>query len=98
MILNGFKSFNVENLRSLSQRTSKLIAVKIGVLKKKFAASAILLKLCASAIDLGSSSYGIELFSKFEGQTLCSSLTEIPQILSIKRSKPLFNCAKIPGD
>ena len=37
----GFRSFNAENVGSVGQRAEKLLAVKIGVLKKKSAASAI---------------------------------------------------------
>ena len=37
----GFRSFNTENLGSVGQRASKLPAVKVGMLKKKSAASAI---------------------------------------------------------
>ena len=63
-----FRSFIAENLRSVGQRTTKLLAVKFGILKKKSATSAISAKVCASAIGLGSSLSGVELFSKFEGQ------------------------------
>ena len=52
---------------SLDQRTSKLLAVKFGVLKKKSAAIAIPAKLCASAIGPDSSGSGVKSFSKFEG-------------------------------
>ena len=52
---------------SLDQRASKLLAINVGVLKKKSSASAIPAELCASVIGLGSSSFGVELFSKFEG-------------------------------
>ena len=64
----GFRSLNAENLRSVDQRAAKLLAVKVGVLKKKSAPSAIPAELCASVIGPGSSSSGVELFSKFEGQ------------------------------
>ena len=33
----GFRSFNAKNLRSIDQRASKLLAVKVGGLKKKSA-------------------------------------------------------------
>ena len=55
-------------MRSIGQRASKLLAVKFGGLKKKSVASAIPADLCASMIGPGSSSSGVELFSKFEGQ------------------------------
>ena len=48
--------------------TAKLLAFKIGVLKKKSAASAIPPELCAIAIGPGSSWPGVESFSKFDGQ------------------------------
>ena len=67
-IKKGFRSFDDKKLGSVGQRTSKLLAVKVGVLKKKSAPSAIPAKLCASVIGLGSSSSGVELFLKFEGQ------------------------------
>ena len=54
-------------MRSVGQRASKLLAVKVGVLKKKSAAMAIPAKFCASAIGLGSRSSGVKSFSKFEG-------------------------------
>ena len=37
----------------------------------------------------------VESFSKFDGWSFCSPLTYRPQIFSIERSKPLFNCLKI---
>ena len=64
----GFRSFNTENLGSVSQRASKLLAVKVGVLKKKSAASAIPPELCAIAFGPGSSWPGVESFSKSDGQ------------------------------
>ena len=36
-----FRSFIVENFRSVDQRAAKLLAVKVGVIKKKSTASAI---------------------------------------------------------
>ena len=45
-----------------------LIAVKVGVLKKKSAASAIPPKLCAIAFSLGSMPGPLQAFSKFDGQ------------------------------
>ena len=44
-----FRFFNAENFGSVGQRTAKLLAVKVGVLKKKSAALAIPPELCASA-------------------------------------------------
>ena len=67
-IRKGFGSFHDKNLKSVGQRASKLLAVKVGVLKKKSAPSAIPAELCASVIGPSSSSSGIELFSKLEGQ------------------------------
>ena len=45
-----------------------LLAVKVGVLKKKSADSAILPELRASVIGPGSRSSGVESFWKFEGR------------------------------
>ena len=61
-----FRSFNAENLGSVGQRALKLLAVKVGVLKKKSAASVIPAKLCASAFGTGSSTPGVESFSKID--------------------------------
>ena len=43
----GFRSFNAENLGSVGQRAAKLLAVKVGVLKKKSAALAFTVKDCS---------------------------------------------------
>ena len=55
--------FNAENFGSVGQRAAKLLAVKVGLLKKKSAASAISAKVCAS-----SRTPGVKSFSKFDGQ------------------------------
>ena len=44
----------------------KLLAIKVGILKKKSAASAIPAKVCASAFGPGSSTPGVQSFSKFD--------------------------------
>ena len=62
------RSFNAKNFKAENQRAAKLLAVKVGVLKKKSAASAIPPELCASVIGPGSSSSRIKSFSNFEGQ------------------------------
>ena len=67
-VFKKIRSFDAENLGSVGQRAAKLLAVKVGGLKKKSAASAIPPELCASVIGPGSSSSGVELFSKFDGQ------------------------------
>ena len=41
-----FRSLNATNFGSVGQRALKLLAVKIGVLKKKFAALAIPARIC----------------------------------------------------
>ena len=64
------RSFIVKNFGSVGQRAAKLLAVKVGVLKKKSAASAIPPKTCASAFGPGSSTPGVESFSKFDSQQL----------------------------
>ena len=43
------RSFNAKNLRSIDQRASKLLTVKVEALKKKSAALAIPAEVCASA-------------------------------------------------
>ena len=53
---------------SVGQRAAKLLAVNVGGLKKKFAASAFMAKECASAIGPDSRSPGVESFAKFDGQ------------------------------
>ena len=53
-------------MRSVGQRASKLLAVKVGGLKKKSAASAIPADLCASAFGPGSNPGAFESFSKFD--------------------------------
>ena len=62
------RSFNAKNFGSVGQRAAKLLAVKVGVLKKKSAASAIPPKVCASAFGPGSRLPGVKSFSNFEGQ------------------------------
>ena len=76
------RSFNAENFGSVGQRGAKLLAVKIGVLKKKSAASAIPAEVCASAIGPGSGMPGVKSFSKFDGRQLCNPLTYRPQIFN----------------
>ena len=64
-----FRFFNFVNLGLVVYyRTSKLPAVKVGLLKKKSAASAIPAKVCANAIGLDSRTPGVKSFSKFDGQ------------------------------
>ena len=65
-----FRSFNAENLGSVGQRAAKLLAVKVGVLKKKSAASAITANACAIAFSPGSNPGAVESFSKFDSQQL----------------------------
>ena len=50
-----FRSFNTKNLGFVGQRAAKLLAVKVGVLKKKSAALVIPAELCASSFGPGSS-------------------------------------------
>ena len=57
-------------MRSVGQRASKLLAVKVGGLKKKSAASAIPADLCASAFGPGSNPGAVESFSKFDSRQL----------------------------
>ena len=62
------RSFNAKNFGSVCQRAAKLLAFKVGVLKKKSAASAIPPELCAIAFGPGANWLGVESFSKFDGQ------------------------------
>ena len=65
-----FRSFNARNFKSVGQRAAKLLAVKVRVLKKKSAASAIPADLCASAFGPGSNLGAVESFSKFDSRQL----------------------------
>ena len=64
------RSFDAENIGSVGQRAAKLLAVKVGVLKKKSAALAIPAKVCESSFGPGSSTSGVKSFSKFDSQQL----------------------------
>ena len=55
---------------AVGQRAAKLLTIKVGVLKKKSAASAIQTEVCASAFGLGWSLQGVKSFSKFSSQQL----------------------------
>ena len=88
------RSFNAKNFGSVGQRAAKLLAVKVGVLKKKSAASAIPPKVCASAFGPDSSTPGVESFSKFDSRQIWSPLTYRLKIFSMERSKHPFNCVK----
>ena len=55
---NGFRYFPTGNIGLLRQRASKLLSVRVGVLKEKFTAPAISAKLCANAFCPDSSSPG----------------------------------------
>ena len=71
----GFRSFNTENLGSVGQRALKLLAVKVGVLKKKSATLAIPAEVCGSAFGLSSSLPKVKSSSKFDNLQLLSPLT-----------------------
>ena len=64
----GFRSFHTGNMGSVGQRAAKLLAFKVGVLKKKSAALAIPPKLCAIAFGPSSIPGELKSFSKFESQ------------------------------
>ena len=64
--MNFWHSFDAKNFGSVGQKAAELLAVKIGVLKKKSAALAIPPKVCASVFGPGSSTTGVESFSKFD--------------------------------
>ena len=62
---------HASKIEFLGQRAAKLLAVKVGVLKKKSAALAIPAKVCAIAFRPPSSIPGeLESFSKFDSQQL----------------------------
>ena len=65
-----FRTFFAINIESVGQRATKLLAVKVGVLWKKSAASAIPPKVCARSFGPGSSTPGVKSFSKFDSQQL----------------------------
>ena len=69
-LFKRFRSFNAKNFGSVGQRAAKLLAVKVGVLKKKSATSAIPANLCASAFGPGSNPGAVESFSKFDSRQL----------------------------
>ena len=54
-------------MRSVGQSASKLLAVKVGGLKKKSAALAIPADLCARAFGTCSTPLRVKSFSKFDG-------------------------------
>ena len=56
----GTRSFNAENMKSKFQWAAKVLAVKVGVFKKKSATSAIPAEECASAISQGSRAPGVK--------------------------------------
>ena len=67
---NGFRPFHRGNMGSADQRAAKLLAVKVGVLKKKSAALAIPANACAIAFGPGSNPGAVESFSKFDSRQL----------------------------
>ena len=62
-LFNGFRSFSIVNMGSVGQRASKLLAVKVGGLKKKSATLALTAEEYSSAFDLGLTLPGVESFS-----------------------------------
>ena len=66
--LKGGLDLTIQSLYYIGQKAAKLLAVKVGVLKKKSATSAIPPKVCASAFGPGSSTPGVQSFSKIENQ------------------------------
>ena len=53
---------------SVDKRTSKILAVKVGSLKKKSVALAFTAEVCASTFGPGLTLSGVKSFSKFDGQ------------------------------
>ena len=64
------KGFNTGNIGSVDQRPAKLLAVKVGVLKKKSAVLVIPPIWCAISFDPGSIPGAVQSFSKFDSQQL----------------------------
>ena len=91
----GFRSFHTGNIESVCQRASKLLDVKVGVLKKKSASLAIPAQLCASTLGPCSSLPRVKSFSNFDEQQFCSPLTHRPQIFCIERYKPFQGVSKV---
>ena len=58
----GFRSFHTSNIGLVGQRAAKLLAVKVGALKKKSAALAIPAEVCASVFGQDSSPPGFKSF------------------------------------
>ena len=66
----GLRSIDARNLKSVGYRAAKLLAVKVRVLKKKSAASAISTEVCASAFGPGLNPGALKSFSKFDNWQL----------------------------
>ena len=66
---NGFRTFHNINMGYVGQRAAKLLAVKVGVLKKSVA-SATPPKLCAIAFGPGLNPGVVESFPKFDSRQL----------------------------
>jgi len=64
------KGLDAKNFGPVGQRAGKLLASKVGVLKKKSAASAIQPELCAIALGSGLIPGELKSFSKFDSQQL----------------------------
>ena len=62
----GIRSFHARNIGSVGQRASKLLAFKVGGLKKKSAALVFTAEVCASAFGLGSTSSVVKPFSNID--------------------------------
>ena len=64
--IKWFRSFIAVNMKSVGQRALKLLTVKVGVLEKKSAASAIPPKVDASVFSPGSNSSRVKSIWKFD--------------------------------
>ena len=62
------RSFYERKIGSVNLKALKILNVKVGGLKKKSAALAIIAKVCPSTFFLDSSPPGFKSFSKFDGQ------------------------------
>ena len=67
-LFKRFRSFNAEKIGSVDQRAAKLLALKVGGLKKKSVNLAITAEACASTFRPGTSRFRAESFSKFGRQ------------------------------
>ena len=79
--------FHTFNIGSVDQKSAKLLAVKVGGLKKVCHPTPVEHYLCGPCLTLT----GSESFSKFDTQQLYNPLAQRPYINCMERSKPFLN-------